>query len=206
MYISVFRWSQRRQEIIFRRWEQKPLRVIVGKKNRCAMLSIVASFVAAKRSFSRRFAWSRRHTFSHLRNFDRSWSSLRCFWCWLSAIWAISGSCHQLLSRRWCVSCNLVNVKKKQICGIRSTVRIVWSSPVKFWMSATCRNTTVRVRGNCRCRQPWNNSRNRADKSVRYTRYLRNFDEPLGLAGRRRQCFWRRQRVISSKNDGAGLW
>ena len=32
MYISVFRWGQVRREIIFHRWEQKPLRVIVGEK------------------------------------------------------------------------------------------------------------------------------------------------------------------------------
>ena len=68
-------------------------------------------------------------------------------------------------------------------------------------------NTTVRVRGNCRYHQPRNNSRDRTDinrrKCRRYTRDLRNFDGPLGLSGRRRQCFWRRQRVISSKKDGA---
>ena len=63
---------------------------------------------------------------------------------------------------------------------------------------------------NCRCRQPRNNSCDRADvnrrKSWWYTWYLRNFDRPLGLSGRRWQCFWRRQRVISSKNDGASPW
>ena len=46
MYISVFR-CQGRREIIFRRKEQKPLQVIVGKKQ-CTMSSIAASFVAAK--------------------------------------------------------------------------------------------------------------------------------------------------------------
>ena len=55
------------------------------------------------------------------------------------------------------------------------------------------RNTTVRVRRNCRCRQPRNNSRDCADvnrrKSRRYMRYLRNFDGPLGLSGCRGNFF-----------------
>ena len=55
------------------------------------------------------------------------------------------------------------------------------------------RNTMVRVRGNCRCRQLRNNSSDRADvnrrKSGRDTRYLQNFDGPLELSGRHRQCF-----------------
>ena len=33
MYISVFRWGQGYREIIFRRREQKPLQVIVGKNS-----------------------------------------------------------------------------------------------------------------------------------------------------------------------------
>ena len=33
MYISVFLCGQGRREIIFRRWEEKPLQVLVGKKN-----------------------------------------------------------------------------------------------------------------------------------------------------------------------------
>ena len=32
MYILVFQWGQCRREIIFRRWEQKPLQVTVGEK------------------------------------------------------------------------------------------------------------------------------------------------------------------------------
>ena len=55
------------------------------------------------------------------------------------------------------------------------------------------RNTTVRMRGNCRYRQLRNNSRDRTDvnrrKCGRYTRDLRNCDGPLGLSGRRRKCF-----------------
>ena len=111
IYISVFGGGQGRREIILRMWEQKPLQVITGKKQ-CAMPSIAASFVAAKRSFSRRFAWSRRHKFPYMRNFDRSWSFRRCFWRWLSAVWAISRSRHQSRSRRQSVSFNRVNKLK----------------------------------------------------------------------------------------------
>ena len=118
------------------------------------MPSSATSFVVAKRSYSRCIAWSRRHKFSYLRNFDPC-HRRRCFWRRQHAVWTISGSRHQSRSRR------------------RSY------------------------------RQPWNNSRDRAyvnwRKCGRYTRYLRNFDGPLGLSGRRRQCFWRRQYVISSK-------
>ena len=32
LYILVFRWNEGRREIIFRRWQQKPLQAIVGKK------------------------------------------------------------------------------------------------------------------------------------------------------------------------------
>ena len=76
------------------------------------MPSISASFVAAKRSFSRRFAWFRRHEFSYLQNFDRSWSSRRCFWHWFHAVWAISRSRQKPRSRHRSVSCDRVNVNK----------------------------------------------------------------------------------------------
>ena len=49
------------------------------EKKQCAMPSIAAAFVAAKRSFFRRFAWSHRHKFSYLQNFNRSWSSPAIF-------------------------------------------------------------------------------------------------------------------------------
>ena len=147
MYISVFRWGVKIVAKLSVECENKsPLRVIAGKKQ-CAMPSIAASFVAAKRSFSRRFAWSRRHKFSYLRNFHRFWSSRRCFWCWLRAVWAISGSRPQLRSRHRSVSCDRVDVSKPK---------------------------------------------------------LRNFDRPLGLPGHHQWSFWRRQRAISSKYDGAG--
>ena len=100
------------------------------------------------------------------------------------------------------VSCDCVNVNKPKF---RNFDRPLGLPGQDVGNVSSLRNMTVRVRGNCRCRQPRNNSRDRADinrrKSRRYKRYLQNFDGPLGLSGRRRQCFWRRQRVISSKNE-----
>ena len=44
-------------------------------------------------------------------------------------------------------------------------------------------------------------------KVGRYALYLQNFDQPLRLSGGHLQWyFWRWQRVISSKNDGARPW
>ena len=204
-----FGGGQDRREIIFRMWTVSS---DSRKKKQCAMLLIASSFVAAKQSFSRRFAWSRRHKFLYLRNFDRSWSSRRCFWRRLRAVWAISGSRHQPRSRCRSISCERVNVNNPKLWNFDRPLglpgHLQWSFYVgnvsSFW------NATVRVRGNCRCRQPRNNSRDRADvnrrKSGRYTRYLRNFNGPLGSSGRCRQCVWCRQHVISSKNDGASLW
>ena len=117
--------------------KQKPLPVIAGKKQ-CAKPSIAAAFVAAKGSFSRRLAWSHRRTFLYLRNFDRSWSSLRGFWRRLRAVWAISGSRHQPRSCRQSVSCDRVNVNKPKLqnfdrpLGLPSN--LLWS----FLMSTTC--------------------------------------------------------------------
>ena len=110
----LFGGDQGHREIIFRMWKQKPLPVIAGKKQ-CAMPSIAAFFVAGKRSFLRCFAWSHRHKFSYLRNFDRSWSSRRCFLLWLRAVWVIFGSHHQPRSRRRSVNCDRVNVNKPKL-------------------------------------------------------------------------------------------
>ena len=55
IYISVFRWGQGRREIIFRRWEQKPLQVLVGKKTVCNDITMAAS-KQQKRYFSRGLA------------------------------------------------------------------------------------------------------------------------------------------------------
>ena len=132
MYISVFRGGQGRREIILRMWKQKPSRVITGKK-RCAMPSIAASFVAAKRSFSRRLASSHRHKFSYLQNFDRSWSSRRCFWRWLRAFWAIAGSRHQPRSRRRSVSCDRVNVNKPKLWNFNRPLELPGHLQRSFW-------------------------------------------------------------------------
>ena len=149
MYISVFRWGSRSLRNYFSNVKTKAVASDSRKKNsaqekkQCAMPSIAVAFVTGKRSFSRRFAWFHRHTFSYLRNFDRSWSSRRCFWCRLHAVCAISKS------RRQSVSCDRVNVNKPK---------------------------------------------------------LRNFDRPLGLPDHLQSSVLRRQRVISSKYDGAGAW
>ena len=164
------------REIIFRVWAVAS----ESRKKQCAMPSIAASFVAAKKRFSRRFAtfaWSRRHTFSYLRNFDRSWSSRRCCWRRLHAVWAISGSCHQPRSRRRSVSCDRVNVNKPKLRNFDRPLGLPGHlhSPVKFLHQqkknvTSLRNTTVRVCGNCRCHQPWNNSRDQTDVKAEGTR------------------------------------
>ena len=114
MYISVFQWGQGRREIIFRMWKQKPLRVIAGNKTvrNAVNRGVVCS---SKKKFFKTFAWSHIHKLSYLRNFDRSWSSRRCFWCRLRAVLVISKSHHQLRSRWRTVSCDRVNVNKPKL-------------------------------------------------------------------------------------------
>ena len=175
------------------------------------MLSIGASFVAAKRSFSRYFAWSRI-------NFRTCGISIdpghrrRCFWRRQRAVWAISRSRHQPRGRRRSISCNRVNVNRPKLRNFDRPLGCLVISSEVFDVGnvSSLRNPTVRVRGNCCYRQLRNISRDHADvnrrKCGRYTRYLRNFDGPVGLSSRRRQCFLRRQRVISSKNDGVSPW
>ena len=118
------------------------------------MPSIAASFVAAKRSFSRCFAWSCRHKFSYLRNFNRSWSSRQCLWRRLRAVWAISGSRHQPRSRRRSVSCDRVNVNKPKLRNFDRPLGLPDHLQWSFWRRnvLSLRNTMVRVRGNCCCR------------------------------------------------------
>ena len=150
------------------------------------MPSITASFVAAKRSFSRRFAWSRRHKFSYLQNFDRSWLSRRCFWCRLCAVWAISGSRHQPRSRRRSVSCDRVNVNKPKLRHFDRPLGLPGHLQ-KFLTSATCHLFEIWrcgcVATACRCRQPRDNSRDRADvnrrKSDRVIYIYWNWNIPL---------------------------
>ena len=66
MYISVFRWGSRSSRNYFSNVRTKAV-ASDSRKKLCAMPSIAASFVAAKRSFSRRFACFRRHKFWFLR-------------------------------------------------------------------------------------------------------------------------------------------
>ena len=147
MYISVFRWGgQVCREIIFRMWKQKPLRVIAGKK-RCAMPSIVTSFIAANKSFFRRLAWSHRHTFSYLRNFDRSWSSRRCFWRRQRAVWAIAGSRHQPRSRWRSVSCDRVNINNPKLRNFDRPLGLAGHLEWSFW----CRQRVISEIWQCGC-------------------------------------------------------
>ena len=114
------------------------------RKKQCAMLSIATSFVAAKRSFSRRFAWSRWHKFSYLRNFDRSWSFHRCFWRQLRAIWAISRSRHQPWSHHRSVSCYRVNVNKPKLRNFERPLGLPGHLQWSFFTSATCHLFEIR--------------------------------------------------------------
>ena len=121
-------------EKLFFECDKKMLRLIAGKKQFCAMPLIAASFVAAKRSFSRRFAESRRHTYSYLRNFDRSWSSRRCFWRRLRDVWAISGSHYLPRSRRRrSVSCDRVNVSKPKLRNFDQLLGLPGHLEWSFW-------------------------------------------------------------------------
>ena len=108
MYISVFRWGTRLLRNYLSNVKTKAIASDRRQKT-FTMPSIAASFVAGKGSFLRHFAWFRRHKFSYLQNFDRSWSSRRCFWRWLRAVWAFS------ISRRGSVSCDHVNVNKPNL-------------------------------------------------------------------------------------------
>ena len=78
-----------------------------------------------------------------------------------------------------------------------------------FWLRQHVISSKMmaRVRGNCCCNQLRNNSCDLVDvnrrKIRRYTQYLWKFDRLLLLPSHHWWCFWRRQRVISSKNDGA---
>ena len=176
------------------------------------MPSITASFVAAKRRFSRRLAWSHGHKFSYLQNFDWSWLSRRRFWRRLRAVWMIARSRHQLRSRQRSVSCDRVNVNKPKLRNFERPLGLPGHLQWSFWRLQRVISSKYDSAGacNCRRRQPRNNSRDHADvnrrKSGRDMRYLQNYDGPLELSGRRRQCVWCRQRVISLKNDGASPW
>ena len=176
------------------------------------MLSIAASFVAEKEVF-----WDALLDLVGI-NFCIYGISIdfghrrRSFWCRQRAVWAISWSRHQPRSRRRRVSCNRVNVNKPKLRNFDRPLGLPGHLQWSFWRRnmSSLRNTMVRLRSNCRYRRPPNNSRDSTDvnrrKCGKYTGYLRNFDGPFGLSGRRRQCFWRRQRVNYSKNNGASPW
>ena len=138
------------------------------------MPSIAASFVAAKRSFSRRFACSRRHKFSYLRNFDRSWSLPAMFFDVGNVPFELSGSRHQPWSRRRSVSCDRVNVNNPKLRNFDRPLWLPGHLQCIFYVGnvSSLRNTTVRVRGNCRYRQPPNNSRDRTDVNAEGTRNI----------------------------------
>ena len=143
MYISVFRWGSRSLRNYFSNVKTKAV-VSDRRKKKFAMPSIAASFVAEKRSFSRRFAWFRRHKFSYLRNFDRSWSSRWCFWRRLRAVWAISRRRQKPWSRRRNVSCNLVNVNKPKLRNFDRPLGLPGHLQSSFFTSATCNLFEIR--------------------------------------------------------------
>ena len=94
------------------------------------------------------------HKFSYLWNFNRSWSSRRCFWRRLRAVWVISRSRQKPQSRRRSVSCDRVNIHKTKLRNFDRPLRLPGHLQWSFLMStvSSLRNTTVQVRGNCRCR------------------------------------------------------
>ena len=77
-----------------------------------------------------------------------------------------------------------------------------WSSTAMFLTSATCCLNNLWKPPEAAEYQLQSLKR----KIRRYALYLHNFDRPLGLPGHIRRCFWRRQRVIFSKNDGMSPW
>ena len=176
------------------------------------MPSIAASFVAAKRIFFRNAMLDLVGINLRICGISihpgHCW---RCFWRRQRAVWAISGSRHQPRSRRRSVSCDRVNVNKPKLRNfdrpLGLPVHLQWS----LWrrqrvISSKYDGVGARQLPLPSAVEQQSRSHRHRRKCGRYTRYLRNFDGPLGLSGRRRQCFWRRQRVISSKNDGASPW
>ena len=132
MYISIFRWGSRSSRNNFSNVKTKAV-ASDSRKKKCTKSPIAAAFVAAIRSFSTRSAWSYRHKFSYLQNFDRSWSSRRCFWRRLHAVWAIFGSCHQPRSRRRSVSCDRVNVNKPKLWNFDRLLGLPGHLQWTFW-------------------------------------------------------------------------
>ena len=95
--------------------------------------------------------------------------SWQYFWCRQRAIWAISGSRPPLRSRRRSVSCDLVNVNKVN-CGIsidRKGCLVISIKVFDVGNMLSLRNMMAREHGNCRYRQPRNNSCDRVDVNRR---------------------------------------
>ena len=168
MYISVFRWGSRSLRNYFSNVRTIAVASDSRKKTMCNAINRGIVRISNKK-FSRCFAWSRRRKFSYLRNFDRSWSSRRCFWRRLRAIWAISGSRHWPRSRRLSITCNRVNINKPKLRNFDRPLGFPGHLQWRFDVDnvSSLRNTMVWMRGNCHCHQPWNNSRDRADVNRR---------------------------------------
>ena len=154
MYISVFRWGSR----LFRNnfLNVKTKAGASDSRNKTVRNAVNRGGVRSrkKKMCLTSFAWFRRHTFSYLHNFNRSWSSRRCFWHRLRAVWAISRNHHQPRSRRLSVSCDRVNVNKPKLRNSDRPLGLPGHFQSRFYVDnvSSLRNTTVRVCGNCRCR------------------------------------------------------
>ena len=117
------------------------------------------------------------------------------FWRWLRAVWAISGSRHQPRSRGRSVSYDRVNVNKPKLRNFDRPLGLPGHLQWSFWRRQ--RVMSSKYDGAYAWQLPIlsvaEQQSDRADvnrrKCGRYTRYLWNFDGPLGLSGRRRQCF-----------------
>ena len=132
MYISVFRWGQGRREIIFRMWKQKPLPVIAEKKtvSNAVIRGIIRS---SKKKFFETFCLIRRHTFSYLRNFDQSWSSLRCFDVGYMPFERSPEAANQPRSRRRSVRFDRVNVNKPKLWNFDRPLELPDHLQWSFW-------------------------------------------------------------------------
>ena len=149
MYISVFRWGHGCREIIFHRWEQKPLQVTVGKN--IALWYRNGGIQAAKRCFSRGLAWSRRHQFLKMRNFDQSWTLPAMFFDNVSflrkTMARVRGNCccHQ----PWSTSRDLVHINRHQIGRYMSYLRNFnrpLGLPGNRWRCFWCRQCVISLK------------------------------------------------------------
>ena len=159
MYILVFRWGQGRREIICWMWKQKPLPVIAGKKLRNAVnRAIVRS--------------SKKEVF---------WDILLDLVCINFRICGISINPGHPSDVLTLVTCRLSDLRKPPTsrgaaAGVSVTI-VKWS----FWRRQ--RVISLQYDGAGAWQLPSateQQSRSHRRKSERYTRYLWNFDGPLG--------------------------